>query len=342
MSATEDCKAENLSGWWGVIGLVSVCALCVSCGGIYRLCRIYNSHDVHHGSEFIWMTLAFYSMSTLSSVCSLSYEISICHREVLERFKVPEIMGALQIFAYVSHWISMLGIFFFRLKMSFENSVLELRRIHQHVFTVVICVIIIMFAITELGFITHLLSVTALCVTSAAMVFTMGMYSQILMFLFVRGLYIINTVSQRDQQLVSIVVRQSILVVVSFVSSTFVIIAYVFHGHEVNRGVDAEWWAMAAGIAVPVDVLVDVICVSLGLTLFDRAYELLCSQLDRCTKSCCEKAGNKFKRISKLRMSKSVSTDVELVVSAALSNQPAAGNETAGDVPNDASTAFHE
>ena len=282
----------------------------------------------------ISLTVIFYSICVVSSICGVPYEISICYPAVMGGVLVRKIIIGLHHFAYVSHWIAMLTLFFFRLKMSLESTAFQLGKYHQYIFMAVICVIIGLFGIAEFGIMTQSLPLSAIGVIGAVMVLVMAIYAQILIILLVRGLYIVNTHSQVDQQLVSIMVRQIILVTVSFLSSTFFVVVCILSGFGVIQDSQVGWWQLAASSAISLDILVDVFCISLGLKICDRVYYLLCGPLDRCVKSWSPRDVIKRGRRKKL--------ELELAVSAALSIQQNAGDETIEDVPNKKAVPFCE
>ena len=80
--------------------------------------------------------------------------------------------------------------------------------------------------------------------------------------------------------------------------------------------------------------LFDVLCISLGLNLFDRVYYLLCGPLDRCLKSCGARDAIKREQRKKLEM--------ELAICAVLSNQQCAGDDTIVEVPDNKELPFCE
>ena len=130
-------------------------------------------------------------------------------------------------------------------------------------------------------------------VTAFTMTLIMSIYSQTLMFMFVRRLRVITKLSETDSQSISIIVRQSILVIVSLMSSTLVICAYFVGERYVKDRDQADWYTLTGTIILSLDIFIDVVCVTLGLSLYAPVYYHLCAAPDQCIKSRCTRTDSR-------------------------------------------------
>ena len=286
------CPLSTLPVIIGILGATSFGAIGISLYGACKLCR---AGKLPEGKTIIWMTVIFYVTCILNSICNMPYQISLCYSAGL-RFQ--QILRFPRHFGYLSHWISMCGIFFVRLKQSFHSTSTQLPKCHQHVFLAVMSVILLLFYVFEIDIYTSATStmdttVIMENVTAFIMTLILTIYSQSLILLFVRGLRLIIKLSQTDSQSISIMVRQIILVIVSLMSSTLVICAYFVGAHYVKDRDQADWYTLTGTIILSLDVFIDVICVSLGLSFYDPVYYHLCAAPDRCIKSRCTRTGSR-------------------------------------------------
>lgn len=289
----------------------------------------------------IWVTITFYITCALCSVCHVPYEIAICYPQAMGGSWVSTSIRALDHFTYGSHWVAMLSIYFLRLKMCSDGTAFPLHKWHQHLFLAAMALIVMLSVLIVVALVLQPVPLIISCLAAAVLIGILAVYSQVLIYMFVRRLYIINTMSRIDDQLVSIMVQQSILVVVCFISSTLIITGVIFSGLTFYYGPREEWIALALSNALPIDLLVDIVCVSLGLPIFKPIYQFLCGALDRRLKKCCigtalRKTNDLNDKAMELQISSNVACSIQ-------SEQQNAGDivehETVGWISNDKALA---
>ena len=268
-------------------GSLSLCTLLAS---LYVMYKLYRIRDLVVDQTMLWLTFIFLSICSVHSILAVPFCEDNHHSEHNEWLYTMLFISARG--SYIFHWVAMVSIYFVRLKLSFESTTdeLQLSKYHKGIFIAGMLVVISLFGFAISKLIVHSLPINHNLVVPALGVFVMvtATYSQILVILFVRRLHHVNILCRSDPQLIAIMVRQSILIVFSMMSSTLVIgatIAWRFLGDKIH----VKGLTFAVNAAVYIDVLVDVISISLGLSVFDPVYYFLCGAVDRCIKSCCSR-----------------------------------------------------
>ena len=304
------------------LAIISPPSICAACSSLYAAFKLMQVRSSFPDKQMICLLVVFYAMSLINSISGLSHQL-LCYLDVVGAIWIDTTLMFIYYWSYILHWIVMLCIYFLRLKMTFDDTtmLLKLPKYHQHIFLVFITSILLLFAINVWGSVTETIPLKVLGAARGGMMLMMTVYSQILVFMFVRRLNILSILSQSDPELVSIMVRQSILVIFSLMSSTLVISTTICR-HFFNYEVHDKWQVLATYSAKSVDVLVDNICISLGLSVFKPIYAVLCGVMDRCCKACCARATRSTRKTLEMQLA---------VCSAPSSEDPSPPNEQVTD-----------
>ena len=279
-------------------GIISLCSLTTS---VFVLYKVYKAR---RNAIIFRLSSIFYSMCILHSICNAPYLMSNCYTDEMGGLWTQTILRFLRYFGYIYHWVSMLAVFFFRLKITFHGTILELTNRHQRTFFMVCCFITILFVINYGGMITGKLSIRLISASTAILVLFTTIYSQYLAFYFVRTLWTLSTSGTPDSNLIALITKQTGLAIFCVATSTLVVISFILFSRVVDDTDESVvgWFTFAARTSQSLDVLVDVICVSLGFSLFDDAYSSLCGAADFCLKSVCSRRAEKGSRKTEMQL----------------------------------------
>jgi len=294
----QTCYPETILPSLIINGSVSLCVLTVC---IFVLCKICRPQKKYSEQEVKFRTLdralyLFYGICVVHSICNAPYLLSNCFTVEMGGVWAATALRLIRYGAYIYHWATLLSVFFFRINISFKSTVLELNKCHHRAFVVLLCGITLLFAFNVTALVSGAVAMSRLTSLTAILVLSLTAYSQFLAFVFVRKLFILHTLSDPDRFLLDAITRHSIIANVSFLSSTAVVIAAIFLGSDRFAESSIAWRLLAGRSSQSLDVLTDVLCVTLGLNSFDRHYRIFCGAADSKCRSCCASIADRRSR----------------------------------------------
>ena len=129
-----------------------------------------------------------------------------------------------------------------------------------------------------------LVSVFVIAISGSAFIMIMLLYSQVLSFVFIRRLFRLNALAQRDTELIAAMTKMTLIALASTMGSVAVTFGLIICGlaEEVTPTI-----FIVIAIATISDVMLDAIFVSLSLPIHEKYYRFLCSGCDSRVRKCC-------------------------------------------------------
>jgi len=272
-------------------------------------CDGISSEDNHGTDQRQFRTLYYVQLAYLSC-CAF---IGILHPVVTSVLCYPvfhdslsswtmDFIGWCSATLYYYHWDGFIAILFLRLQAVFNRpniASLQQYRGFNRISIFVLCTITIGYSIYVIMYLTAKWSLSNITFMASSLLFVLLMYSQALAFVFVRRLYRLNALAQRDDALIAAMTKMSLIALTSIFGSLLLITGLVICGLS---GEQTQLNFVFVTVGSVCDVLLDTLFVSLSLNAHERYYERLCGRCDSRVKTCCVKLTDKTTRKKEMEL----------------------------------------